>query len=267
MDRPDWAPEDIDIDRPSHARAYDYLLGGSHNFAIDREAARQAMAVMPDVALHAQANRAFLHRAIRMLVGAGMRQFLDIGSGVPTLGNVHEVAQKADPGARVVYVDIDPVAVAHSNRILAGNPGAIAIQEDLRDPKAILDNPEVRRVLDFTQPVALLLVGILHAVSDEEDSFGVVARLAGELPPGSHVAISHPTTDENPEWIKLAELSRRSPNPVTPRTRAEIERYFASFELVEPGLVWVSQWRPDSPDDIGDEPQRTGQFAGVGRKS
>jgi hypothetical protein len=267
MERPDWAPDDIDIDRPSQARAYDYLLGGSHNFAIDRDAARQAMAVMPDVALHAQANRAFLHRAVRVLVSAGMRQFLDIGSGVPTLGNVHEVAQKADPRTRVVYVDIDPVAVAHSNRLLEGNPSAAAIREDLRNPKAILDNPEVRRLVHFDEPVALLLVGIMHAIPDEADPAGIVAVLGAALPSGSHVAISHPTADEYPEWLQLAELSARSPNPVTPRTRSDVERLFAGFELVEPGLVWVSQWRPDSPEDVGERPERNGMYAGVGRKA
>jgi S-adenosyl methyltransferase len=144
MERPQWVPEDIDIERPSAARFYDYLLGGSHNFAVDREVAHKAIAVKPDVALQMQANRAFLHRAVRFLVDAGIRQFLDIGSGIPTLGNVHEIAQQAAPEARVAYVDIDPVAVAHSRAILAGNDQATAIQEDLREVEGLLAHPDVR---------------------------------------------------------------------------------------------------------------------------
>src|SRR5437588_3798566 len=151
--RPDWAPETIDVEQPSAARIYDYLLGGSHNFAADREFARQAIAIMPDVPVQAHANRAFLRRAVQYLVDSGIRQFLDIGSGIPTLGNVHEVAQRAAPDARVMYVDIDPVAVAHSRVILAGNPRVGVIQADLRRPTEILYHPDVVELLDFAQPV------------------------------------------------------------------------------------------------------------------
>lgn len=266
MDRLDWAPEDVEVDRPSAARIYDYLLGGSHNFAVDREAAKQALEFMPDMAIHARANRAFLYRAVRYLLDAGVRQFLDIGSGVPTVGNVHEVAQRIDPDARVVYVDIDPVAVAHSRAILAGNRQATVIQDDLRRPDAILEHPELRAVLDFEQPIALLLVAILHAMSDDADPYGIVARLASRLAPGSHLVISHGTTDGmvDPEGFKA--LTVKVGYPLTLRGHAEVERFFAGFELVEPGVVFVPQWRPEDPDDVGDHPERVSQYAGVGRK-
>jgi SAM-dependent methyltransferase len=267
MARPDWAPEGVDINRPSQARAYDYLLGGSHNFAVDREIANRAIAMMPDVALQAQANRAFLHRAVRYLVDAGITQFLDIGSGIPTLGNVHEVAQRAVPGARVVYVDTEAVAVAHSRQILAGNPDAVAIQEDLRRPDAILTHPEVRALFDFDQPIALLLLAIVHAIPDESDPAGILARLRDELPAGSHLVLSHVTYESLPEvWKRLADLSRLTDNPVTPRSRGEIEGFFAGFELVAPGLVWAPLWRPESPDDVDDDPERSSNYVGVGRK-
>src|SRR5256885_7961686 len=155
MGQPDWAPEGIDLSRPSVARAYDYTLGGAHNFAVDRDFARHLLAAVPDMRITARANRAFLHRAVRFLVEAGVRQFLDIGSGIPTVGNVHEIAQAAAPDARVAYVDIDPVAVAHSRQILAGNPGATPVPADLRRPDDNLGHPEGRALLDFDQPLAL----------------------------------------------------------------------------------------------------------------
>src|SRR2546421_865213 len=169
MERPDWAPETIDIERPSAARIYDYWLGGSHNFAVDREMARQVTSLVPETPLIMQANRAFLHRAARFLVESGIRQFLDIGSGIPTLGNVHEVVQKAIPDAPVVYVDIDPVAVTHSRHILAGNERVAVIQEDLRRPDRILAHPDATRLLDLDQPVALLLLAVLHFIPDDDD--------------------------------------------------------------------------------------------------
>ncbi len=267
MERPSWAPDGVDIDRPSQARVYDYLLGGSHNFAVDRELAHRAIAVMPDVAIQAQANRAFLHRAVRYLVDAGVRQFLDIGSGIPTLGNVHEVAQRAAPESRVVYVDLEPVAVAHSRQILAGNPRAVAIQEDLRHPDAILRHPEVRGLLDLDQPIALLLLAVLHAIPDEADPAGIVARIGERLPSGSYLAIAHGTNDSLPDVVnRLVELSKGVDNPMTPRPRAAVEAMFAGFALVPPGLVWAPQWHPESPDDVGDHPERAGNYVGVARK-
>jgi SAM-dependent methyltransferase len=268
MERPDWAPEGIDLDRPSAARIYDYWLGGSHNFAPDREMARQVTKLVPDTPLIMQANRAFLHRAVRHLVDAGFRQFLDIGSGIPTLGNVHEVVQKLTPDANVVYVDVDPVAVAHSRHILAGNERVAVIQEDLRRPERILTHHDVTALLDLDQPVALLLVAVLHFVLDDDDPYGVVARLRDALAPGSHVVISHGTADSLPEeaarrWV---ELFRRTPTPGTPRPKAAVERFFAGLDMVEPGLVWAPQWHPEHPDEVGDHPERSATYVGVGRK-
>ncbi len=268
MDWPNWAPGGVDIGRPSAARSYDYLLGGSHNFAVDREAARRAIEAMPDVALQARVNRAFLHRVVRYLVGTGVRQFLDIGSGIPTVGNVHEIAQSMTSQARVVYVDIDPVAVAHSGQLLAGNDGAAAIQEDLRRPDSILSHPQVRALLDFDQPVAVLLVAILHYCMDEDDPFGTVTRLREALSPGSYLVVAHPTDESRPqEWAKMMEQSRQMSIPLAVRSRAEIGRFLAGFDLVEPGLVWAPQWHPESSDDVGEHPERMSVLVGVGRKT
>lgn len=267
MDRPDWAPAGVDIDRPSAARMYDYLLGGSHNFAVDREWAHRGLAVMPDMAVMAQMNRAFLYRAVRYLLTAGVRQFLDIGSGVPTVGNVHEVAQRVDPQARVAYVDFEPVAVAHSRAILAGNPYATIVQEDLRRPGAILQHPQVRELLDFDQPVGLLLVAILHAIPDEDEPNQIIGRLRDALAPGSHLVIGHATADSLPEvWETFVQMSAGTDYPITPRSHVEVLQQFAGFELVEPGLVWVPSWRPEDPASVGDQPERSSIYAGVGRK-
>jgi SAM-dependent methyltransferase len=268
MERPDWAPETIDIERPSAARIYDYWLGGSHNFAVDREVARQVVGLVPDTPLIMQANRAFLHRAVRYLVDSGIRQFLDMGSGIPTLGNVHEVVQKSAPDARVVYVDIDPVAVAHSRHILAGNDRVAVIHEDLRQPDRILGHQDTTRLVDFDQPVALLLLAVLHFIPDDEDPAGIVNRLRDALVPGSYVAISHGTADGLSAEISQrgAELFKRTPTPITSRSHAEVARFFAGLDLVEPGLVWSPQWRPEHPDEVGDHPERSAAYVGVGRK-
>jgi hypothetical protein len=267
MERPDWMPEGVDLSTASVARGYDYLLGGSHNLATDREYGRKILAIMPDARLAAQANRAFMHRAVRLMVDAGVRQFLDIGSGIPTVGNVHEIAQKAAPQARVVYVDIEPVAVAHSELILAGNANATIVQEDLRHPDAILNHPQTRALLDFTQPVGLLLVAILHAIPDQDDPLGLVARYCQALPSGSYVAIGHVTADSRPDEVeKIRQLTDRTTTPLTMRSRAQVERFFAGLELVEPGLVWAPQWRPDYPDEV-EAPERASNYAGVGRKA
>src|SRR5215475_13530358 len=239
MDRPDWAPEGIDVNRPSAARIYDYCLGGRHNFAIDREVAREVTALVPETAMIMQVNRAFLHRAVRFLTDQGIRQFLDLGSGIPTLGNVHEVAQKASPDAKVVYVDIDPVAVAHSRHILGNNPNATVIHEDVRNSDAILANPLVRGLLDFTQPIAVLMIAVLHFVPREDDAEAIVARFRDAVVEGSFVALSHGTAD----FVQLSEEEldqgidqmARTTTPVTTRTRAEVERLFTGLELVEPG--------------------------------
>jgi hypothetical protein len=267
MERPEWAPEGIDISTPSVARGYDYLLGGSHNFAVDRDYIRKVLVALPDARLVAQANRAFMHRAMRYMIDAGVRQFLDIGSGIPTVGNAHEIAQKADPSARVVYVDVEPVAVAHSEQILAGNDGAVIVQEDLRHPDAILNHPRIRALLDFDRPIGILLVAILHAIADRDDPFGLVRRLVGAAAPGSYLALSHGTADSRPAEVGEAKrLTDQTTTPVTIRDRARVEGFFAGLELVDPGLVWAPQWRPDYPQDVI-EPERTSLYVGVGRKA
>lgn len=267
MVQPEWVPEEIDIERASAARIYDYLLGGSHNFAADREFARKGMAIMPDMVIQAQANRAFLNRAVNFLVGAGVRQYLDIGSGIPTRGNVHEIAQRASADARVVYVDIDPVAVSHGRQILAGNDRATVIQEDFRHADAIVNHPDVRRLFDFEQPVALLMVALLHVIPDSDDPHGIVARLRDTFASGSYLVISHGTDEARPEEVhRLADLSKQLTTSLHLRTRREVERFFDGWELVEPGITWGPMWHPDSPDDVPDRPEHSGTYVGVGRK-
>jgi SAM-dependent methyltransferase len=263
MERPNWAPESVDMERPSAARLYDYALGGSHNFAADRALFRQLTATVPDLVAQAYASRAFLRRAVRFCVAAGVSQFLDIGSGIPTRGNVHEIA----PDARVVYVDIDPVAVAHSEVILAGNDRVGVLREDLRRPDRILGHPEVRRVLDFRRPVAVLLVAMLHLVPDEDDPAGAIARLRDAVVPGSYLVISHGTQEGRPETAEGMRVLRRGSVPATLRTRDQVARLFAGFELVDPGIVWIPQWHPDVPDGVDDHPERSIMVAGVGRRT
>jgi hypothetical protein len=268
MERPDWAPEAIDIDRPSAARIYDYALGGLHNFAVDREAARQTFAQMPDLPLLMQANRAFLRRAVQFLVGMGIRQFLDIGSGIPTIGNVHEVSRQLAPETRVMYVDVDPIAVAHSRAILASDPLSGVLQEDLRRPDRILTHPVVRGLLDFSQPIGLLLVAVMQFVPEEDDPPGIVARLRDALAAGSYVAISQPTNDNREEEAAGVEkVIRGLPGSFAYASRKSFTRLFTGWELVEPGIVWVPQWHPDSPDSVGEQPERSMVYAGVGYKT
>lgn len=264
--QPHWAAEGIEPNTPNMARAYDYLLGGAHNFAVDREFVHKVLTVMPDFRQIALANRAFLYRAVRFMIGAGIRQFLDIGSGIPTVGNVHEIAQKLAPESRVVYVDIDPLVVTHSRQILAGNDRAAVIQEDLRRPKAILDHPQARALLDLDQPLGLMLVFVLSAIPDEDDPHGIVAWLRDALKPGSYLALSHSTADSREEMRVAERETRQTTTPVMTRTRDEVLRFFDGFELVEPGLVWPPQWRPDSPDDVGEHPERLANYVGVGRR-
>lgn len=269
MSRPDWAPPGVDLERPNVARMYDYYLGGSHNFRVDREVADQAIAAFPDLPRTAQTNRAFLHRAVRYCLGIGVRQFLDIGSGIPTVGNVHEVAQRIDSSARVAYIDTDPIAIAHARALLASNPAATAIRQDARVPDAILDDPAVRRVLDLDQPVAVLLVAVLHFVADEDKPAELVARLVDRLVPGSHVVITHGTVRGDTEPSQdgpVLSLYQRTPTPLRPRPRAAIEAMFAGLELVDPGVVLVPQWRPDTPRDVDDDDDWCLNLAGVGRK-
>jgi hypothetical protein len=250
VERPSWAPEDVDVERPSVARVYDYYLGGSHNFAADREFADQVMRVMPEATTAAQQNRAFLRRAVQYLCAAGVRQFLDLGSGIPTVGNVHEVAQAAAPDARVVYVDIDPVAYAHSRVILADNPPATVIRADLRKPADVLADPQLRAHIDLDRPVGILLVAVLHFVPDEEGPADIVRGYTAAAAPGSHVVISH-ATDEGMTQAGAAavNLYNRSSRIVVTRSTAELTAWLDGLSPVEPGVANLADWRPDSPED------------------
>ena len=253
------------------ARIYDFHLGGTHNFPADREAAMIVAQMFPTVPLIVKANRAFLQRAVRFVAEQGVRQFLDVGSGIPTEGNVHEVVDTAVDNSRVVYVDIDPVAVSEGLDILEGNPRATAVNGDLREPHSILDNPQVRALIDFNQPVGLLLVAVLHFVPDEI-AYDAVAKLLGALPSGSFLVLSHGTPDEQDvadgdiDTMKTI-YRQRTTTPLSLRHRAEVARFFEGLELVEPGLVWLPQWRPEptDPQDFVSNPSESAGLVGVAR--
>ncbi|MFB9185734.1 SAM-dependent methyltransferase [Dactylosporangium sucinum] len=268
MERPSWAPADVDLDRPSVARVYDYYLGGSHNFAADRAFAEQVLKAMPSVVPLVRSNRAFLRRAVTTLADLGVRQFLDLGSGIPTVGNVHEVL--ADAGitdAKVVYVDHDPVAVAHSRAILADVPGTAVVAGDLRDPAEVLAKPQVSGLIDFTRPVAFLLVAVLHFVPDEQHPAEIVAGYAAAGVPGSHVVLSHAGLDREltPAEAEAWEMYRKSPNPLILRTRQEVERLLGDLTPLEPGIVSPWEWRPEPDSASVPEGDALG-FAAVARK-
>ncbi|RAS65915.1 S-adenosyl methyltransferase [Lentzea atacamensis] len=261
-------PGEIDLTRPSVARVYDYYLGGAHNFAVDREMAQQAIEMWPDLPLIMQANRAFLRRAVRFCVDAGVRQFLDLGSGIPTAGNVHQVAQDAAPGTRVVYVDSDPIAVAYSRTILGDDPRTAVVQADLRRPEQVLDSPEVRSLLNFDEPIAVMMVAVLHFVPDADDPAAVIAGYREAMAPGSFLVVSHASQDGQPEKAGSHEdlYRRRTATPMTMRSKSQVIALMDGFDLVEPGVVFLPLWRPVSLDDVDDQPERFTGLAVVGRK-
>ncbi|WP_158843147.1 SAM-dependent methyltransferase [Saccharothrix deserti] len=266
MEQASWVPSSVDLGRPSAARMYDYYLGGSHNFAVDREAAKSVEQIFPGMSGAARANRSFLRRAVRYLLSQGIDQFLDLGSGIPTVGNVHEIAQQTNPQARVVYADLEPVAVAHSTALLANNPAAVAIQADLRDPDSVLANDEVRTTLDFDRPIGLLMVAVLHFVPDSDEPHKAIARYREAMAPGSFLAISHGSFDgvsqdgqESGEQVNA--IYRRTDSPLVLRTGEEIASFFTGMEIVEPGVVPLPEWRSDSDDAF------ISAYAGVGRKA
>jgi S-adenosyl methyltransferase len=262
-DRPAWVPNSIDTELPSAARVYDYLLGGGHNFAIDRVVGEKVLRVLPNGGQIAGSNRAFLRRAVLFMMEQGITQFLDLGSGIPTVGNVHEIAQQADPKARVVYVDYDEVAVTHSELLLQGNEYAAVVAADATKPDRVLSTPAVREMLDFSQPIGLLMVAVLHFVPDEKNPHEVLARYFDALPSGSLVALSHLTADGKPaEMAAVEEAMKNSRDPMYFRSHAAFASMFEGLELVEPGVVSAPHWRPEvdydtSPEDV---------YAGVGRK-
>jgi hypothetical protein len=267
-ERPGWVPPGVDTQRANVARVYDYLIGGSHNFLADQDVGRTIAAVEPNAKAIALANRQYLGRAVRFMADAGIRQFLDIGSGIPTEGNVHEVAHRVAPGSRVVYVDIDPVAIAHSKAILAGNQDATVIDADLREPEKILAHESTRQLIDFSQPTGLLLVSVLHFIADDEDPWQIVAQLRDALAPGSYFGLCHLTSEGRPAVGQAAEkvYNRTVTTELHVRSRGDIERFFGDFELVEPGLVDIPRWRPDSPADVPSDPTKFWALVGVGRK-
>ncbi|MFF5289782.1 SAM-dependent methyltransferase [Paractinoplanes globisporus] len=249
------------------ARMYDYYLGGSHNFPADREAADYVIERYPFIPEAARANRAFVVNAVRHLSESGIRQFLDIGSGIPTVDNVHAIARQIHPETRVAYVDIDPVAVAESLDILDGDDLAVAVRGDVQQPQAVLDHPEVRRLLDFGRPIGVILAAVLHFVPEHRAAEEAVGTLVGSVVPGSRFIMSHSAT-ESFELFTAAEdvYQRRTSTPGTVRTRAEVERLFTGLELLEPGVVWAQEWRPGVAVEKVESPRLGGIWAGVGSK-
>jgi SAM-dependent methyltransferase len=264
------AASGIDTSTPNVARIYDYLLGGKDNFAADRAAAQQLMAATPDIAGIVRDNRAFIGRAVRYLaVQGGVRQFLDLGAGLPTQLNVHEMARRIAPDARVVYVDNDPVVFRHGQALLARGDGVAMVCADLRKPEDILGHPDVLRLLDLTQPVGVICASVLHFVPDEDEPYRVIAEYRDQLAPGSFLAISHgasATAEEDPGGVvgSFTSVYRQASAQLHVRSQAEIQRFFDGFELLEPGVVWMTEWRPDPGVPPTGQPRSL--RAGVGRK-
>jgi hypothetical protein len=264
----------VDPTTPNAARIYDYLLGGKDNFAADRTAAEQLLGVAPGTAITVRENRRFLRRAARYLAEeAGIRQFLDIGTGMPTRGNVHEIVQDVSRDARVCYVDYDPVVVNHALALLATNENVAAIHGDLSQPLDIFENSKLRKLIDFNEPVAILLVAILHFIDDGKSPYRQVDHLKSVMSSGSYLVISHATGDSVPDEVShhVQQIYENSSAPVTPRSRDEVIRFFDGLDLVEPGVVYTSEWRRDLPSGElllvpNGGPSHTLGYGGVGRK-
>jgi len=261
----------VDASVPNVARIYDYLLCGKDNYSADREAAMQLVKLVPGALAACHGNRRFLQRAVRFLADeAGVRQFIDIGTGLPTQGNVHEVAQGSAPDARVLYVDYDPVVVSHAQALLADNRTVVAINRDLRYPDEIISHPALQALIDLTRPVAILLVAVLHFIADEDDPYGIVDRLKEVMPAGSYLVVSHVTADDVPLEIThgVKRIYSQTTASATPRTRADIGRFFDGLDMVPPGLSEVGAWRGLSAtgrESLSDS-RPTLFFGGVGRK-
>ncbi|MFJ3792259.1 SAM-dependent methyltransferase [Kitasatospora sp. NPDC090091] len=254
---------DLQTDRPHPARIYDYWLGGKDNFPPDRAAAEHAISIAPDIPQGARENRAFLRRAVRLCAEAGIRQFIDIGSGLPARGNVHEVAQEIAPDSRVVYIDNDPIVLTHGRALLADNRTTTVLTGDLRDLDELLDRPELRDLIDLSQPVAVLLLAVLHFVGDEHADAAVRA-IHKRVAPGSYLLVSHSSSEGDP--VRAAEVAKTWDNTASKihdRGRADVVRYFDDWELLEPGVDFVPLWRPDGPT----EGSTRWMYAGVGRKA
>ena len=263
---PAGKPAEIDTSVAHPARVYDYWLGGKDNFAVDREAGDRVLAVTPGLRERVRAGRAFLVRAVRYLTAEeGIRQFLDVGTGIPSANNTHEVAQRAAPDARVVYVDNDPIVLTHARALLAGSPeGSIQYFDgDARDVASIIG--AAATTLDFTRPTALMLLGVMHLIQDSEGPYELVATLMGELPSGSYLVLSHPASDIHPGQAEAQRrYNERVSTPQTLRTRTEVSRFFDGLDLVPPGVVYVHTWRPDPGDIV--PPDGVSAYGGVARK-
>ncbi len=261
-------PAGTDTRIPNMARMYDYALGGKDNFAADREAVQQLFSFAPENRDVPRANRRFLGRAVRFAADQGVRQFLDLGTGLPSQGHVHEVVGEINPDAHVVYVDNDPVVAAHGRALLTGSDSVTVVEADIRDPGSILGNPDMTRLIDFAQPVAVLFVAVLHGIPDEADPAGIVRAVGERMSPGSYLILSHLTREGHPaELVAQKEaIFAKSNAPVSYRSRAEILGMFDGFNLVEPGLTPVTQWRGGALDEKLDA---AGQWwlGGVGRKA
>jgi hypothetical protein len=263
------APKGVDTLTPSIARIYDYHLGGTHNYPVDREAAENVTRDLPTFPAILRENRAFLRRAARYLAEQEVGYFLDLGAGIPTVDNVHEIVQEVNPGARVVYVDNDSVAIAHSREILAGNDRAAAVQADLRDPAVVLADPQVERLLllELGEPIAVILSAVLHFIPDDAEASALIAAYRDAMPPGSYLAVSHGAREQEsePQTARAAETYSRTVAAFRLRTPEELRGLLTGFEIVDPGVVYCSQWRPDP-----DAPEQTGpplpQICAVGRK-
>ncbi|WP_333733032.1 SAM-dependent methyltransferase [Streptomyces sp. IBSBF 3010] len=254
----------IDTGRPHSARIYDYLLGGKDNYRVDQQAGEELVAAAAQERAGARANRAFLERAVRHVVGAGLRQVLDIGTGLPHPPNVHEVALEAAPDVRVAYVDNDPIVTAHADALLRSSHLVGVALADLRDPQAVVDHPHVREVIDFGRPVALVLTSVLHFLTDAQEPQRVVATLRDALPAGSCLVLSH-ATDDFADCRAAQAVYAHATTPLTPRSHQEIEKFFDGFELLTPGLVPVPSWRSDAP--VAAVPATIGVYGAVARKT
>ena len=261
MDEP---ADGVDVTTANPARIYDCGLGGYNNFQVDREQFDKLLEIDPDARLVVQSNRGFLRRAVRFCVEQGVRQFLDLGSGIPTVGNVHQAAHEMDPGAHVVYVDNEPIAAAQTRRLLADQPNAEIVQRDMRDVEGILQAEETRRLLDFSRPVGLIMASVLHWVHD--DVTELLRAYSGALAPGSYLAISHLTDEACPEQMQqVGGVFDETTEPVTYRRTAVADELFAGFDIVEPGVVWTPEWRVDERERVAN-PERAKIWAAVGRK-
>ncbi|WP_069772500.1 MULTISPECIES: SAM-dependent methyltransferase [unclassified Streptomyces] len=262
------APRDIDTSRPHSARMYDYYLGGKDHFEVDEQAAESVAGVYPGIFVCARENRAFMHRATRVLAREhGIRQWLDIGTGIPTEPNLHQVAQSVVPEARVVYADNDPLVLKYAERLMRSTPqGRTAyVHGDVNDPGALLAAPALAEVLDLTRPVALSLNALMHFVTDAQDPYGIVARLLDVVPSGSALALSHCTPDFDPStWQKVTDIYTGAGTPVQFRSRDDVARFFDGLELLDPGVTVGHRWRPDGPVEATDA--EVSLWTGVGIK-